>query len=100
MVTEKDNHDEFTYLDIQAAVGVPKHTGTFEATNELLSLCHIEHAQELLDVGCGIGLGPAHIAREYGCRVVGVDIDERMIAWSKQRARREGVHQRLTEQPQ
>jgi hypothetical protein len=41
------------YLDMQAYVGITKHNGGFEATNELLSLCHIEAAQELLDVGCG-----------------------------------------------
>jgi arsenite methyltransferase len=95
MATEKGNHDELTYLDIQAAVGVSKHMGGFEATRELLSLCHIEGAQEVLDVGCGIGVGPAHIAKDYGCRVVGVDISEKMIEWSKQRARREGVQDRV-----
>ena len=95
MATEKGDENQFTYLDIQAAVGVSKHMGGFEATKELLSLCHVEDADEVLEVGCGIGVGPAHIAKEYGCRVVGVDIDERMISWSRQRAKREGVQDRV-----
>ena len=83
------------YLDMQAYVGITKHSGGFEATNELLSLCHIEDAQEVLDVGCGIGIGPAYIAKKYGCDVVGVDISEKMIGWSRQRAREEGVEAKV-----
>jgi ubiquinone/menaquinone biosynthesis C-methylase UbiE len=83
------------YLDVQAAVGITKHMGGFAATDELLALCHIAEAQEVLYVGCGIGVGPAYIARRHGCRVVGVDISEQMIAWSRQRAREEQVEARV-----
>lgn len=95
MTSDAHNQDEFSYLDIQAAVGVSKHMGGFEATEELLSLCHIGGAQEVLEVGCGIGVGPVHIARDYGCQVVAVDISEKMIAWARQRAEREGVLDRI-----
>ena len=87
------------YLDVQAYVGITKHNGGFEATNELLSLCHIEDAQKVLDVGCGIGVGPAYIARMHSCHVVGVDISEKMIEWSRQRAREEGVEAKVEFQP-
>jgi len=90
-VTAETAEVKMTYLDLQAYAGVTKHMGGFEATNELLSLCHIEDAQEVLDVGCGIGVGPAYIAKTYGGRVVGVDISEKMIEWSRQRAKQEGV---------
>lgn len=43
-----------SYLDMQAYVGVTKHNGGFAATKDLLSLCHIETAKAILDVGCGI----------------------------------------------
>jgi cyclopropane fatty-acyl-phospholipid synthase-like methyltransferase len=79
-----------SYLDMQAYVGITKHNGGFAATDELLSLCHIEDAGEVLNVGCGIGVGSAYIAQKYHCHVVGVDISEQMIAWSRQRAREEG----------
>jgi ubiquinone/menaquinone biosynthesis C-methylase UbiE len=65
--------------------------GGYEATDTLHILCHVEEAQEVLDVGCGIGVGPAYIARRYGCRVMAVDLSAKMLAWAEQRARREGV---------
>jgi len=80
-----------SFLDMQAHVGVTKHIGGLGATDELLSLCHIGEASQVLNIGCGIGVGPAYIARRHGCRVVGVDISEKMIEWSRRRAREERV---------
>ena len=84
-----------TYLDFQAEVGITKHVGGFAATDELLSLCHIADANEVLNVGCGIGVGVAYIARKFGCHVVGVDISEKMIEWSRLRAREEKVDDKV-----
>lgn len=89
MITKKSAQPRGEFLDMQAEVGVTKHTGGFEATNELLSLCHIENAREVLEVGCGIGVGSTYIARKYDCHVVGVDISDKMIEWSRRRAREE-----------
>jgi arsenite methyltransferase len=83
------------YLDFQAEVGITKHVGGFAATDELLSLCHIEDAKEVLNIGCGIGVGVAYIARKFGCRVVGVDISEKMIEWSRLRTREEKVEDKV-----
>ena len=80
---------------MQASIGITKHIGGLEATNELLALCHLHEAREVLNVGCGIGVGSAYIARKYGCHVVGVDISEKMIAWSQRRAAEEGVADRV-----
>lgn len=79
------------YLDMQARVGITKHLGGFAATNELLARCHVDTAREVLYVGSGIGVGPAYIARRYGCHVVAVDISAQMIAWSRLRAQEEAV---------
>jgi arsenite methyltransferase len=79
------------YLDMQAYVGITKHVGGIEATNELLAQCHIADAREVLNVGCGIGVTSAYIAKKHGCHVVGVDISEKMIEWSRRRARQERV---------
>jgi len=95
MATKKNAQLGTKYLDMQAYVGITKHNGGFEATNELLSLCHIEDAQEVLNAGCGIGVGSTYIARKYGCHVVGVDISEKMIEWSRQRAREERVEAKV-----
>jgi ubiquinone/menaquinone biosynthesis C-methylase UbiE len=83
------------YLDFQGYVGVTKHNGGFAATNELLSLCGIEDAEEALNVGCGIGVGSIYIAKRHGCRVVGVDVLEQMIEWSHLRAKEESVEDKV-----
>jgi SAM-dependent methyltransferase len=85
-----------TYLDIQATAGVTKHMGGYQATDQLHQLCHVDQAGEVLEVGCGIGVGPAYIAKRYGCQVAAVDISEKMLAWARQRAEREGVADRIT----
>jgi SAM-dependent methyltransferase len=84
-----------SFLDMQAYVGITKHIGGLPATRALLALCHVEDAREILEVGCGIGVGPAHAAKTYDCRVVGVDISERMIEWSRRRAREARVQDRI-----
>jgi len=80
-----------SYLDMQAYVGITKHIGGRAATDELVALCHIAHAHEVLIVGCGIGVSCAYIAKKHGCHVVGVDIAEKMIEWSQKRAHAEHV---------
>lgn len=86
---------EVGYLDLQGLAGISKHTGGFPATDELLAMCHIQGAQEVLEVGCGIGVGAAHMAGKYGLRVVAVDLSEKMLDWARQRVEREGVAERV-----
>ena len=84
-----------TFFDFAAEVGITKHIGSLEATEAFIELCHIGEGKYVLDVGCGVGVTPCSIARRYGCRVVGVDILEGMVERSKERARREGVMDRV-----
>lgn len=79
------------FFDFAAEVGLTKHIGSLEATKKLLTLCDIENAKTVLDVGCGAGATPAFIAREFGCRVFGVDIKARMVERSNEAAARAGV---------
>jgi len=71
MAAEKDAQSEAKFLDMQACVGISKHVGGLDATDELLALCHVESAREVLNVGCGIGVGATYVARKVGCHVVG-----------------------------
>lgn len=71
------------------------HFGGLVATTEVIDLCHIDKDSYVLDVGCASGKTACYVARQYGCRVVGVDILERMIERSKERAKREGVEDKV-----
>lgn len=79
------------YFKMLAEIGVTKHLGSLKATDEMLELCHVGEGSHLLDVGCGIGLTPPYLVKEYGCRVVGIDLVPRMIARSLEQARRDGI---------
>lgn len=87
--------DPSHFFDFAAEVGLTKHIGGVEATRSLLELCAIDAGKVILDVGCGVGATPCFIAREYGCRVVGIDILERMVERSRERAEREGLSGRV-----
>lgn len=84
-----------TFFDFAAEVGLTKHIGGLEATEAIMALCHIAEGKYVLDVGCGTGVTPCFVARRYGCRVVGVDILERMVERGKERAKRERLSDRV-----
>ena len=86
---------ESYYFELHAHVGATKHGGGLKATRELIELCHIDKDKYVLDIGCGVGATPCYIAKRHGCRVVGVDISAKMIEWSNERAKREGVEDRV-----
>jgi len=85
-----------TFFEFAAQVGLTKHLGGMEATEELARLCHFSPGKTILDVGCGVGVTPVFIAKKYNCKVVGVDILEGMAARSRQRAKKEGVQDKVT----
>jgi arsenite methyltransferase len=84
-----------TFFDFAAEVGLTKHIGGLESTQTMLERCHIGEGSYVLDVGCGVGVTPCYIARNCGCRVVGVDIIEKMVERSRERALREKVADRV-----
>lgn len=82
---------EKTFFEFAAQVGLTKHIGSVDATDELVQLCQISKDSYVLDVGSGVGQTPCYLAEKYNCRVVGVDIVPKMIERSNQRARKTGV---------
>lgn len=89
MLNRMDNKPGF--FDFAAEVGLTKHIGGRQATEELMRLCHVDAGKTVLDVGCGVGATPCQIAKQYGCRVVGVDISPRMVERSRERVKRENL---------
>jgi ubiquinone/menaquinone biosynthesis C-methylase UbiE len=96
-MTQKSEHKESEqhFFDFAAEMGLTKHLGGLKATEEIIELCQIGEGSYVLDVGCGAGQTPCYIAKIYGCRVMGVDISERMIERSNERAESEGVADRV-----
>lgn len=83
---------ELSYFGVQAYWGVRKpHPGGFKATQELIELCHIDEDKYALDVGCGLGITPHYIAKNHGCKVVGIDISEEMIDKAKERTKKKHI---------
>lgn len=79
------------YFAFLADIGVTKHVGGLKATEEMFGLCHINANSYILDVGCGIGATPCYLAKMYGCHVVGIDIEPKMIERATALARHKGV---------
>jgi arsenite methyltransferase len=82
-----------TIYQLVADVGFRRHfhLGGLQATRKLLARCPLDASTYVLDVGCASGRTACYIAKQYGCRVVGVDLLERMIERADERAVREGV---------
>jgi SAM-dependent methyltransferase len=91
----REKAPEEGYFEFLASVGLTKHPGSMKATEELIRLCHIGEGTYVLDVGCGVGATPCYLARTYNCRVMGVDLLEKMVEQSRARARSLGVEDRV-----
>lgn len=78
---------------IMAEIGFKKyfHLGGAAATEELLAGCPIEAGSYVLDVGCASGRTACYVARTYGCRVLGIDIQPGMVERARERAEAEGI---------
>lgn len=87
--------DGSVYFQLQADMGVTKHLGGRHATDELVALCHLGAGQYVLEVGCGLGRTACYLAEELGCRVVGVDLNGKMIERAKERAERRGLENQV-----
>lgn len=84
------------YLDLLAEHGIDgAHPGGFALTKALLSRERIGPGAVVLDVGCGTGQTAAYLAAKYGCRVVAIDNNPKMLEKAKQRFQRHGVEIRL-----
>jgi len=83
------------YFDFIANLGMTKHYGSLAATRELVDMCRIGQDSYVLDVGCGVGATPSILAKEVGCRVMGVDLLDKMVEQSRARAKADGIEDRV-----
>jgi arsenite methyltransferase len=88
------SQSDYSYFQIQSIWGVTKHFGGLRVTEELAELCHIERDSYILEVGSGVGFTACHLAEKFGCRIMGVDLSEKMVEWGQKRASRKGISDR------
>lgn len=69
-----------------AFVPTPQH-----AVEKMLELAELDEDDLLYDLGCGDGRILVTAAKQYGCRAVGYDIQQRCVAMSRENARRNAV---------
>lgn len=56
------------------------HTRGRQATREMADLVNLKATDRVLDVGCGLGGTARHLAEEYKCNVIGVDLTKEYIS--------------------
>jgi MPBQ/MSBQ methyltransferase len=59
-----------------------------QATLDLARSAGLEKGMDVLDIGCGIGVPAFVMAREFGCKVTGIDIKESFCETAKALSRR------------
>jgi ubiquinone/menaquinone biosynthesis C-methylase UbiE len=72
------------------------HPGGLIATEAMVNKCMLAQDMTILDVGCGSGRSAIVLARKYGCRIVGVDIEIGSLRRAQAEAVSKGVADRVT----
>jgi len=65
--------------------------GGLKLTTRLAEVAGISSNHLVLDIACGKGTTAFFLAREYGCRVIGIDLSHKMIASCRARAKTEVI---------
>lgn len=67
--------------------------GGYEGTLKLLDRLDIPRDEEyhILEIGCAAGFASCMVAKEYGCKVTGIDISEVLILKAQERAEKLGL---------
>ncbi len=94
-VCEPDTCDTFQFMAKTLKMKV-LHPGGLQATKLLAEKCKISSDMLILDVGCGSGRSDIFLAKQYGCRIVGVDIDAGTLLKAQAKAISNGVGDRVT----
>jgi len=76
-------------------VGDSFHPGGLPLTERLGQLLGLDERSRVLDLASGPGASALHLARSFGCRVIGVDYSSTNVARAREQAEREGLLHRV-----
>ncbi len=88
MKEELTSQETASYFGAQSTWGVTKHMGGLSTTDLLVEKCRIGENSQVLVIGSGSGIPSCHIAQKSGCTLIGIDLEERMIKWASDRAKK------------
>lgn len=72
------------------------HPGGIQKTDEMAKACKIGKNKKVLDIGAGKGVTACYLAKKYDCEIIGIDLSERMIKSSEERAKKEGLENKVS----
>jgi len=67
------------------------HPGAEEATKILAEMARVSRSTVALDIGCGVGVSARYLAKNYGCRVTGIDMSFHKICIAILKTRAAGL---------
>ena len=71
------------------------HTRGRQATLEVAAMTELKSSDRVLDVGCGLGGTARHLADQYGCRVVGIDLTAEYVSVGRKLTERVGLDDKI-----
>ena len=93
-VCEPDTCDTFQFMAKTLGLKV-LHPGGLHATKLLAEKCKISSGMIILAAGCGSGRSDIFLAKKYGCRIVGVDIETETLLKAQAEAVSNGLGDRV-----
>jgi arsenite methyltransferase len=93
-LNKKNNSSDGESCVFTELLGETLRPGGLELTTRLAAMADIKADQRVLDIGCGKGTTAAFLARQYACRVTGVDLSDQMVSSSQARV----IERNITDQ--
>lgn len=89
-ICEPDDCDTFKFMSKRLGMNV-LHPGGLDATEILAKQCGFSEDNTILDAGCGSGSTSIFLAKRFGCKVIGVDVDHGLLMKANSSAQKENL---------
>jgi ubiquinone/menaquinone biosynthesis C-methylase UbiE len=80
---------------VRLLIGESFHPGGLALTERLAVLLELDANSRVLDLAAGRGTSALHLAREFGCRVVGLDYSSVSVSQATDAAERDGLSEQV-----